>query len=109
MKTRYVGRWIVGTGLAFFLLAAPARAIAHCDGVDGPVVKAAQRALDTKDPALALIWALHGVPSIHLMIGTALGVGLTALAVGSLAFGGLGISLCVGLGNGLGLLRPLVA
>ena len=34
----------------------PARAAAHCDGLDGPVVKAAQRALDTRNPALALIW-----------------------------------------------------
>ena len=34
----------------------PARAIAHCDGVDGPVVKAAQRALETRNPALVLIW-----------------------------------------------------
>ena len=41
--------------LAFFALA-PARALAHCDGLDGPVVKAAQRALDTRNPALALMW-----------------------------------------------------
>lgn len=34
----------------------PARLLAHCDGLDGPVVKAAQRALDTRNPALALIW-----------------------------------------------------
>ena len=34
----------------------PARAFAHCDGLDGPVVKAAQRALETRNPALALIW-----------------------------------------------------
>lgn len=34
--------------------AAPVRA--HCDGLDGPVVKAAQKALDTRNPALALIW-----------------------------------------------------
>ena len=43
--------------LAFgFMLAAPARVLAHCDGLDGPVVKAAQQALDTRNPALALIW-----------------------------------------------------
>ena len=35
---------------------APARALAHCDGLDGPVVKAAQRALETRNPALVLIW-----------------------------------------------------
>jgi hypothetical protein len=34
----------------------PARALAHCDGLDGPVVQAAQRALDTRNPALVLIW-----------------------------------------------------
>lgn len=39
-----------------FMLVAPSRAIAHCDGLDGPVVKAAQRALDTGNPALALMW-----------------------------------------------------
>jgi hypothetical protein len=38
------------------LVLAPARALAHCDGLDGPVVKAAQRALDTRNPALVLIW-----------------------------------------------------
>ena len=34
----------------------PARAFAHCDGLDGPVVKAAQRALETRNAALVLIW-----------------------------------------------------
>ena len=34
----------------------PAPAFAHCDGLDGPVVKAAQLALETRNPALALIW-----------------------------------------------------
>jgi hypothetical protein len=34
----------------------PARALAHCDGLDGPVVKAAQWALETRNPAFALIW-----------------------------------------------------
>jgi hypothetical protein len=45
----------VAVGLGFFALM-PARALAHCDGLDGPVVKAAQRALDTRNPALVLIW-----------------------------------------------------
>jgi hypothetical protein len=45
----------VAIGLACFVLM-PARALAHCDGVDGPVVTAAQRALDTRNPALMLIW-----------------------------------------------------
>ena len=34
----------------------PARALAHCDGLDGPVVEAAQRALETRNSALVLIW-----------------------------------------------------
>ena len=45
----------VAIGLGFFSLM-PARALAHCDGLDGPVVKAAQRALDIRNPALVLIW-----------------------------------------------------
>jgi hypothetical protein len=39
---------------ALMLTAAPA--FAHCDGVDGPVVKAAQEALDSGDVNRALIW-----------------------------------------------------
>jgi len=31
-------------------------ASAHCDGMDGPVVKAARNALETQDVNLALIW-----------------------------------------------------
>ena len=45
----------VAVGLGFFALL-PARALAHCDGLDGPVVKAAQRALETRNAALVLIW-----------------------------------------------------
>jgi hypothetical protein len=45
----------VAIGLGFFALM-PARALAHCDGLDGPVVKAAQRALETRNPAFVLIW-----------------------------------------------------
>jgi hypothetical protein len=45
----------VAVGLGFFTLT-PGRALAHCDGLDGPVVKAAQRALETRNPALVLIW-----------------------------------------------------
>jgi len=43
---------LVATLLLF--LASPA--FAHCDGVDGPVVKAAEKALETKNVALVLIW-----------------------------------------------------
>ena len=45
----------VAVGLGLFALT-PARALAHCDGLDGPVVKAAQRALETGRVALVLIW-----------------------------------------------------
>lgn len=48
---------ILPTGIVLgLLLLAPAPALAHCDGLDGPVVKAAQRALDAADPDLVLIW-----------------------------------------------------
>ena len=39
--------------LVFFL---PNHAAAHCDGMDGPVVKAAQKALETGDANPVLIW-----------------------------------------------------
>ena len=45
----------VALGLGFVALT-PAPALAHCDGLDGPVVKAAQRALEIRNPALVLIW-----------------------------------------------------
>lgn len=35
---------------------APARALAHCDGMDGPVVTAARQALESGEVARALIW-----------------------------------------------------
>jgi hypothetical protein len=38
----------------------PARAFAHCDGLDGPVVKAAQAALDAGDVSRVLIWVSAG-------------------------------------------------
>jgi hypothetical protein len=49
--------WLKWSILVFGLaVTAPGPALAHCDGLDGPVVKAAQRALDTRNPALVLIW-----------------------------------------------------
>jgi len=49
--------WLKWPILAFGLtLTAPGPALAHCDSLDGPVVKAAQKALDTRNPALVLIW-----------------------------------------------------
>ena len=40
----------VAKGVGFVALM-PARALAHCDGLDGPVVKAAQRALEIRNSA----------------------------------------------------------
>ena len=71
----------VAVAFGFFALA-PARALAHCDGLDGPVVKAAQRALETGDPALALIWVQEkDEPEIRKAFGRTLAVrGLNAEA-----------------------------
>jgi uncharacterized protein DUF6448 len=41
---------------ASVMFAVPAPARAHCDSLDGPLVKAAQKALDTQNPDLVLIW-----------------------------------------------------
>jgi hypothetical protein len=38
------------------VLLVPAVARAHCDSLDGPVVKAAQRALETRDVNRAFVW-----------------------------------------------------
>ena len=38
------------------LLMVPAKVFGHCDGMDGPVVQAAQRALAKGDVNLVLIW-----------------------------------------------------
>ena len=57
MRFRKIITWLTCPTFAFGLtLVAPARVFAHCDGLDGPVVKAAQRALDTRNLALVLIW-----------------------------------------------------
>lgn len=57
MTTRHFWTWPTCVLLAAaFMLATPSRVFAHCDGLDGPVVKAAQKALDARNPALVLIW-----------------------------------------------------
>jgi hypothetical protein len=43
----------IAFGLTFF---APGNVLAHCDSLDGPVVKAALRALETQDLSQVLIW-----------------------------------------------------
>lgn len=44
---------MTAVGAAFLL---PASAMAHCDGLDGPVVAAAKKALESGDPNPVLIW-----------------------------------------------------
>ncbi len=48
--------WVVLAALVVLPLLAPSSALAHCDGMDGPVVKAAQKALATGNVDLVLIW-----------------------------------------------------
>src|SRR5574342_683069 len=50
--TRVAGLIVLFTMLFF----GANKAFAHCDGLDGPVVKAAQRALETGNVNLVLIW-----------------------------------------------------
>lgn len=57
MKGKISLRWVALLTLLFpIMLLAPAKVFAHCDGLDGPVVKAAQKALETGDANLVLIW-----------------------------------------------------
>ena len=52
LLTRF-GKWSLPL-MVVLLLAVPA--LAHCDAIDGPVVKAAQKALATSDVNLVLVW-----------------------------------------------------
>ncbi|HEX3280137.1 MAG TPA: DUF6448 family protein [Pyrinomonadaceae bacterium] len=45
---------VIAIVFSFVFLTSPAQA--HCDTMDGPVVKAAQKALETKNVNLVLIW-----------------------------------------------------
>jgi uncharacterized protein DUF6448 len=54
--TRIGARITALSSLVAIALLLPASAMAHCDGMDGPVVKAAQKALANGDVNLALIW-----------------------------------------------------
>jgi hypothetical protein len=48
------------------LLFTPSIAFAHCDGMDGPVVKAAQKALESGNVNLVLIWVQEkDAPELH--------------------------------------------
>jgi hypothetical protein len=57
MKTNTRIRWITTLAFACILVFLPIPELsAHCDGIDGPVVKAAQRALAENNVNLVLIW-----------------------------------------------------
>jgi hypothetical protein len=57
MKSRYVSRVVVFAALLVALaLLWPSIAVAHCDGMDGPVVRAARKTLETGDLTHVLIW-----------------------------------------------------
>lgn len=47
---------IILADLFFLIVLSPNKAVAHCDGMDGPVVKAAQRALAAENVNMVLIW-----------------------------------------------------
>jgi hypothetical protein len=54
MSAERITAWsAVVLGLVVLL---PSNVLAHCDSLDGPVVTAARKALETADPAPALIW-----------------------------------------------------
>jgi hypothetical protein len=76
MTTRHFFTWLTCALLpAAFTLTTPSRVFAHCDGLDGPVVKAAQKALDARNPALVLIWVQEkDEPEIRAAFNQALSV-----------------------------------
>jgi hypothetical protein len=49
-------RTMIAASAGALLLALAGGTRAHCDGLDGPVVAAARRALDSGDPDLVLVW-----------------------------------------------------
>jgi len=55
-KSKTMKVLIAVTLLSTTLLLTPTAALAHCDGLDGPVVNAARKALETGDVNLVLIW-----------------------------------------------------
>ena len=51
-----IGRWAAIAAVFLGLSASSGSAFAHCDTLDGPVVAAARKALDTGNVNLVLIW-----------------------------------------------------
>ena len=61
MKSRLIAKQIIFSLVASVLvLILPDPIFAHCDGLDGPVIQAASRALETNDINLVLIWVAKG-------------------------------------------------
>lgn len=56
MTRDHFARSLSVLAIGFVFLIMPAKVFGHCDGMDGPVVQAAQRALDKGDVNLALSW-----------------------------------------------------
>lgn len=79
MTTKILGGGLLACAL---VLAAPDSAWAHCDALDGPVVKAAQKALDARNVALVLIWVL---PQDEVEIRAAFDETLKVRALGAAA------------------------
>lgn len=57
MRNNYIVKSLMIPALLMWILILNSgQAMAHCDTMDGPVVKAAQRALEKKNVSLVLIW-----------------------------------------------------
>lgn len=56
MKSNLITSLIAAVVVFTIMLFSSGRVFAHCDGMDGPVVKAAQKALETDNVNLVLIW-----------------------------------------------------
>lgn len=56
MKRIQIKTAAMGLSLTALMFAIPNHALAHCDTMDGPVVKAAQKALEERNVNLVLLW-----------------------------------------------------
>lgn len=56
MRNKFFWSLIIFAALTAGEVFSPNKIFAHCDGMDGPVIKAAQRALETGNINLVLIW-----------------------------------------------------
>ncbi len=56
---KVINGFVAGMAVLAAALLTPAAALAHCDGMDGPVVKAAQEALADGNVNRVLIWVQH--------------------------------------------------